>query len=328
MVRFDGTLCPMRRSYDVQLDRALGGQVRALGRLISAIEDRVPEALEAVAALGADATRGAHVLAVTGPPGAGKSTLIERLITRHRERGERVAVLLVDPSSPRGGGALLGDRLRMQNHATDTGVFIRSLGNRGHLGGVTRTTGEVLWLLEAGPFEQVIVETVGVGQSGLEVRELADTVLVVLVPEGGDGIQAMKAGLLEIADILAVNKADRPDAHRFARQLQEVGVPVLCLSAIEDQGVDELVAHLHALRGQSSGERRGQEPTRRFVTLLLAEIGARIEAGIQDGTTAVFHGILADLRAQRVSPRGAAARVLDTPGLLEELLSNVKESGR
>lgn len=216
----------MPRTSPVDLfSRAASGDRRSLARAISRIE-REPAGLHA----GLDRLRPRRrtapgvprVIGITGPPGSGKSTLTDRLIRRGRDRGERVAVIAVDPASPFSGGAILGDRLRMEAHALDEGVFIRSLSSRGHLGGLSRATGQIVDLFDAAGFDRVLVETVGVGQSELSVMDVADTVLVVLTPESGDTVQTMKAGLLEVADVFVVNKADRPGAGILCRDLEQM----------------------------------------------------------------------------------------------------------
>lgn len=206
-------------ALDELLDRFRDGERVALARAITLVENERPgfqEFLHAALALGFEAGR----IGLTGPPGAGKSSLATALCGAYRERDEEVGVVAVDPTSPFSGGALLGDRIRMNELATDPGVFIRSMATRGSLGGLATTTREVLDLLDAFGFPRVLVETVGVGQTELEITAAADTVVVVLVPESGDAIQAMKAGLMEIADIFVVNKADRPGADRVARELR------------------------------------------------------------------------------------------------------------
>ncbi len=207
-------------SVDAELlERFRAGQRLALARAISLVENGRPgfEALlhEIHADLG-----GAHRVGITGPPGAGKSTLTSKLALEYRERGEKVGIVAVDPSSPFTGGALLGDRIRMNHLATDPGVFIRSMATRGSLGGLATSSKEVADLLDAYGFQRVITETVGVGQSELEIAETADTTVVALVPESGDSIQAMKAGLMEVADVFVINKADRPGADRLAQELE------------------------------------------------------------------------------------------------------------
>jgi LAO/AO transport system kinase len=274
---------------------AHSGDIRALARAISLVEERVPGVETALDGLSIRRRVGPgapRVLGITGPPGAGKSTLVDRLIARARAGGRTVAVLAVDPSSPFSGGAILGDRLRMQSHALDTGVFIRSVSARGHLGGLSRATGQVVDLFDAAGWDEIIVETVGVGQSELAVCEVADTAVVVLTPECGDTVQAMKAGLLEIADVFLVNKADRPGAEALARELEQAvhlnegggwQAPVLTTSALEDQGIeaalDAIGQHAQWLCGEGRSEWEARRGRGRLRTLLdLAAEAAREEA--------------------------------------------------
>jgi LAO/AO transport system kinase len=199
--------------------RVAGGDVRSLARLITGLENGDPAAAEVMRAL-SSRPRKAHVVGITGPPGAGKSTLSDKLITTIRKRGLTVGVLAVDPSSPFTGGAILGDRLRMQDHATDPGVYIRSLASRGHLGGISRATQAAARALDAAGYDIVLIETVGVGQSEVDVVRVADTVALVAVPGLGDDIQVIKAGIMEIGDIFVVNKADRDGADRVVREIR------------------------------------------------------------------------------------------------------------
>ncbi len=197
------------------------GNMRALARACRLIDERDSHAFELLKRIFTHEGR-AYVIGVTGTPGAGKSTLVDGLIRLYREQGKRVAVLAVDPTSPYTGGAILGDRIRMQQHFTDEGVFIRSIATRGHLGGLSRSTGDVLHVLRASTFDVVLLETVGVGQDELEVTQLADTTLVVMAPGLGDDIQAIKAGILEVADVFAVNKSDRVGADATVQDLQQM----------------------------------------------------------------------------------------------------------
>lgn len=289
--------------------RAVQGDRRALARAVSRIEDRADGVLEAVGGLRPRRRSGPaspHVIGLTGPPGAGKSTFTNRLVREARERGQRVAVLAVDPSSPFSGGAILGDRLRMEEHAADPAVFIRSLASRGHLGGLSRATGQVVDLLDAAGFDLILVETVGVGQSELSVMEVADTVIVVLTPESGDTVQTMKAGLLEVADVFVVNKADRPGADRLRRDLEQMvrldgevpgsstdwTPPVLTTCATEGTGVSDVARACRAHLGWISGagladweRRRAAGRLRTFLDLIAED--AREAAASRLRTTAL-----------------------------------------
>ncbi|MGH3755793.1 MAG: methylmalonyl Co-A mutase-associated GTPase MeaB [Pseudonocardiaceae bacterium] len=244
-----------RRRFDIDelVGGARQGQPRAVARLISLVEDGAPELREVAAALAPHAGR-AQVVGITGPPGVGKSTSISGLVTALRGVGKKIGVLAVDPSSPFSGGALLGDRVRMQDHTLDGGVFIRSMATRGHLGGIAWATPQALRVLDAAGFDVVLVETVGVGQSEVEVVSLADTTVVLLAPGMGDGIQAAKAGILEVADVFAVNKADRDGAAQTVRDLKYMislgrrgkdgpswRPPIVRTVATRSEGIDDLV---------------------------------------------------------------------------------------
>lgn len=234
--------------------RARAGQAGAVARLVSLVEGGSPQLREVMAALAPHAGH-AHVVGLTGSPGVGKSTLTGALVKVLRAEGKRVGVLAVDPSSPFSGGALLGDRVRMGDHALDEGVYIRSMASRGHLGGLAWTTPQALRVLDAAGFDVVLVETVGVGQSEVEVAGLADTTVVLLAPGMGDGIQAAKAGILEIGDLFVVNKADREGADRTRRELRSMlnlsergpdawRPPILSTVARAGTGLDDLAARL------------------------------------------------------------------------------------
>jgi LAO/AO transport system kinase len=243
------------RSVDVPalVDAARAGAPRAVARLISLVEDGHPALREVMSALTPHTGR-AHIFGITGSPGVGKSTLTSALVGALRARGKRVGILAVDPSSPFSGGALLGDRIRMQDHALDPDVYIRSMASRGHLGGLSWTTPQALRVLDAAGCDAVLVETVGVGQSEVEVAGLADTTLVLLAPGMGDGIQAAKAGILEIGDIFVVNKADREGADVTVRDIRHMislgdrsepnlwRPPVLKTVAARGEGIDEVMA--------------------------------------------------------------------------------------
>ncbi|HJP77828.1 MAG TPA: methylmalonyl Co-A mutase-associated GTPase MeaB [Pseudonocardiaceae bacterium] len=250
----------MRTATDVKdlIDRAREGKPRAVARLISLIEDASPQLREVATAL-APLTGRARVIGLTGPPGVGKSTSTSALVTAFRNQGKRVGVLAVDPSSPFSGGALLGDRVRMQDHATDPDVFIRSMATRGHLGGLSWATPQALRVLDAAGFDIVLIETVGVGQSEVDIISLADTTMVLLAPGMGDGIQAAKAGILEVADVFVVNKSDRDGADQVVRDLKYMislgrvdrtgarwRIPVVSTVASRNEGIDDVIEALDA----------------------------------------------------------------------------------
>jgi LAO/AO transport system kinase len=287
------------------------GNPRALGRLISWIENASPALPMIMKELAPDTGR-AHIVGLTGAPGVGKSTTVTCLVRALRARGERVGVLAVDPSSPFSGGALLGDRVRMQEHALDRDVYIRSMATRGHLGGLAVATPQALRAFDAAGFDTVVVETVGVGQSELEVAEMVDTILVLLAPGMGDGIQAAKAGILEIGDIFVVNKSDRDGAQALVRELrtmialanrspQEWKPPIVMTVAYENRGIADLLEAVDRFR--ASQVETGRAATRRIARarrevegIALARVRAELrlngEARLEDLAKAVSRGEL------------------------------------
>jgi LAO/AO transport system kinase len=292
------------------LDRARAGDHRALARLLSLVEDESPQIRSVIKEL-LPSTGAARIIGLTGAPGVGKSTVTGALVGAYRAAGKRVAVLAVDPTSPFTGGALLGDRVRMQEHATDDQVFIRSMASRGHLGGLAASTPQAIRVLDAAGFELIIIETVGVGQAEVAIASLADSVVVLLAPGMGDAIQAAKAGILEVADVFVVNKADKPDSQQVVRDLrnmialahQEWKPPIVSTIAMKGEGLGELVERLDEhwawLNSTSNLEKRRQGRAREEITALaftalrgrlaasgLDELARRVAGGTLDPFTA------------------------------------------
>ncbi|WP_328796784.1 methylmalonyl Co-A mutase-associated GTPase MeaB [Janibacter melonis] len=320
----------MPRPVDVPslVAAAREGTARAVARLISLVEDEHPALPEIVAAL-APHVGGAHVVGLTGAPGVGKSTTTSALVSVLRAAGRRVAVLAVDPSSPFSGGALLGDRIRMSEHAGDDGVFIRSMASRGHLGGLSATAPSAIRVLDAAGFDVVLLETVGVGQSEVEVARLADTSVVVLAPGMGDGIQAAKAGILEIGEVFVVNKSDRAGADDTVRDLRRMvslgdrtephlwRPPVVRAVALDGTGMGEIVEAVDAHLAWSR-EHGGLEARRRRRTV--DEIEALALAGLRRRFAGDAGEDRLDALAQEVldgglDPFAAADRLLEQAGL-------------
>ncbi|GAA2913672.1 methylmalonyl Co-A mutase-associated GTPase MeaB [Streptomyces thioluteus] len=310
------------------VEQARAGRPRAVARLISLVEGASPQLREVMAAL-APLTGGAYVVGLTGSPGVGKSTSTSALVSAYRRRGKRVGVLAVDPSSPFSGGALLGDRVRMSEHASDPGVYIRSMATRGHLGGLAWAAPQAIRVLDAAGCDVVLVETVGVGQSEVEIASEADTTVVLLAPGMGDGIQAAKAGILEIGDVYVVNKADRDGADATARELNHMlGLgearspgdwrpPIVKTVAARGEGVEEVVEALEKHRAWM--EERGALAERR---------SARAAHEIERIAVAALRSRIADLSGDR--RLGAlAGRVaegsLDPYAAADELVAGLTE---
>ena len=280
-----------------QLAKARAGDVRALAQLLSLVEDESPQVRSVIKDLLPDTGR-ARIIGLTGSPGVGKSTVTGALLRAFRAAGRRVAVLAVDPSSPFTGGALLGDRIRMQEHATDDGVFIRSMASRGHLGGLAASTPQAIRVLDAAGFELILIETVGVGQAEVAIASLADSVVVLLAPGMGDAIQAAKAGILEVADLFVVNKADKPDTQQVVRDLRNMIAmaerkdggwkpPIVTTVAVKGEGIDELVRRLdeHWSWLNSAGElkkRRLARAREELTALAFAALRGRLAASRLD----------------------------------------------
>jgi LAO/AO transport system kinase len=303
----------------------LAGQVAAGARVIRWLEDADPRGREVLGKIIAHTGR-AHVVGVTGPPGAGKSTLVDALIAALRARDRRVAAIAVDPSSPFTGGAILGDRVRMQRHAADPNVFIRSMGTRGRLGGLARATFDAMLVLDAMGYDPILVETVGVGQDEVDIASLAHSTVVVSVPGLGDEVQAIKAGVLEAGDVFVINKADRPDVPLLRRQLElmlhlresggrrsDWAPPLLDTVASSGQGIEALVETLqrhreHLAASVGMQERLGERCQSVFLAALRDGVVSRLlDGALRSPDTA---GLLEDVRHQRLDPYTAAERLL------------------
>ncbi len=308
--------------------RVVAGDVRAAARLMRDLDDRRPEAIAVLKALFAHTGR-AYIVGVTGNPGSGKSTVVDALISHYRAGGERVGVVAVDPTSPFSGGAILGDRIRMQRHATDPGVFIRSLATRGHLGGLSRSTFDVVTVLDAMGFDRVLVETVGVGQDEVDVMKAAHTSVVVTVPGLGDDIQAIKAGILEIADVLVVNKADREGADRAERDLMhmldlrapgerkdvEIVRTIANRGLAAGSGMVELAAAIAAHRGRVWSGEGGAARTRSRAQAQIAELVRALLADRAERALAARGGlgeVAAAVVERRQDPWSVAETVVDS----------------
>jgi LAO/AO transport system kinase len=260
-------------------ERVLAGNARAVARACTLVENRAAEWASLLRELFPHTGR-AFVLGVTGSPGAGKSTLTAALVDVLRRGGERVAVLAVDPSSPFTGGAILGDRVRMMRHHEDEGVFIRSMATRGALGGLAEATHDLALVMDAAGFDWVVIETVGVGQDEVDIARLALATAVVLAPGMGDDVQAIKAGILEIADLFVLNKADQPGAARLADEMHEWPVPLVRTVATTGEGLEELVGQLRLLRGRDAGEKRLRHWAHRLRQMYGERMVERLPAGV------------------------------------------------
>jgi len=310
--------------YDDLIEKARQGDQRSLGRLARLIDDNQEGADQVVSVLYPEGG-GAHIVGITGPPGAGKSTLVNALVREWRAAGRRIAVLAVDPTSPFSGGAVLGDRIRMQEHATDPDVFIRSLATRGHLGGLSRSVLSLITLLDAARFDTIVLETVGVGQEEVEVKDIAHTTVFVTVPGLGDGIQAMKAGVLEIADVYLVNKMDLANAESAVKDLQSMLLmsgrkegwtpPVLGAIASEAEGVPELARtvaeHWVHLSGSNALEEWSMRAAAMSITVALRQsVEDRIHRIIAENGPE-FEEDVKKVSTREENPAAVAARWLD-----------------
>ena len=307
---------------DGLIERALAGERRAIGRLISLVEDGSSD-LGTIMRTLYPRTGNAYSIGITGAPGAGKSTLTEQVVGRARRDGRKVGVLAIDPSSPFSGGALLGDRVRMQSHATDPDVFIRSMATRGHLGGISLATPEAVRVLDAVGKEFVIIETVGVGQAEVEITDACDTTLVVVNPGWGDAVQAAKAGLMEIADVFVVNKAERPGAKDAVRELKQMldmsdsewRPEVIETVATKGEGIDDLWAAIEKHRAFQDEKGLLEARRRRRVEREIREIVAeRFRQRVESESAGLLAELTEQVTARQLDPYTAADRLVEHLG--------------
>jgi len=319
-------MAPFHDQVETWAQQIRNGEIRAISRAITVIENHAPEAEPLLQTLFPQ-TGAAYLTGITGAPGTGKSTLVDRLAAHYRKHNDGVGVIAVDPTSPYTGGAILGDRIRMQSHAGDSGIFIRSMATRGFLGGLARATAEVALLLDAAGKHQILIETVGVGQDEVDIVRLADCVIVMLVPGLGDDIQNMKAGLMEIADIFVLNKADREGADRLEEQLHAMlslvmprdgwHPPVLQTIATENKGIDTLAETIIKFRQHfESSSERTQKHTEHWRNRLLELLEARILDRVLNaaGGEAALNRLAADVAERRKDPFAAVNELLAKSG--------------
>jgi LAO/AO transport system kinase len=305
-------------------EKILRGDIRAASRLMRDIDDRMPNAMEELKKIYPD-TGNAYIIGITGPPGSGKSTLVDKIVEILRKEGKTVGIVAVDPTSPFTGGAILGDRIRMQRHSADEGVFIRSLATRGSLGGLSRSTNDVIKVMDAMGKDIILVETVGVGQDEVDIVNTAHTSVVVLVPGLGDDIQAIKAGILEIGDIFAINKCEREGADRLERELRatlEMGPkredgwtpPIFKTEALLGNGIFEFVygvyRHKEKLMASEHLEKKNAERTKlEFLSVLSSELMDSVMAGLKKDKR--LDKIIDDLIKKKVNPYSVVEKILD-----------------
>lgn len=314
-------------AVDNWVEQIRAGDVRAISRAITLIENNAPQAEEILRQL-FPLTGNAYLVGVTGAPGTGKSSLVDRLAGHYRRQQQTVGIIAVDPTSPFTGGAILGDRIRMQGHATDSGTYIRSMATRGFLGGLARTTADVALLLDAAGKQQILIETVGVGQDEVDIIQLADCTIVVLVPGLGDEVQAIKAGLMEIADVFVLNKADREGADRFEQQLRAMlqiaperdgwRPPIIRTVATDGKGIEELTAAAEQFRKHSeAAERREAKKIARWKKRLLDLLQSRlmdIVVGERLGEQGL-EALAAEVAARKKDPYAAVREVIERAGI-------------
>jgi LAO/AO transport system kinase len=318
---------PIQLTLDSWVDQVRAGDIRAISRAITAIENHDPSAEEILRRV-FPATGGAYLTGITGAPGTGKSTLVDRMATHYRHERQKVGIIAVDPTSPFSGGAILGDRIRMQGHAGDSDIFIRSMATRGFLGGLARSTADVALLLDAAGKQSVLIETVGVGQDEIDIVRLADCVLVVIVPGLGDDVQNMKAGLMEIADIFVLNKSDREGTDRVEEQLHAMLAlvpdddgwrpPVVRTVATENKGIAELAGTIAKFRERFQSSQQGLEKKKAHWKQRLMEMieGRLVERALgQEGSAVLLDELAAAVAARKRDPFSAVEELLARAGL-------------